>query len=109
MSSGIVMNGPTPIMFVMFSAVADRSPKRRESCRCSEIIVGAGRLIGFERHRKQILRDAQDDTARSSFAMLRMTAHCHPEEQATKDLLLVMRRVNHPRHQQLAQGLRAPM
>ena len=29
MSSGIVMNGPTPIMFVMLSAVACSRPKRR--------------------------------------------------------------------------------
>ena len=29
MSSGIVMNGPAPIMFVMFSAVAGSRPKRR--------------------------------------------------------------------------------
>src|SRR5258705_94883 len=29
MSSGIVMNGPIPIMFVMFSAVACSRPKRR--------------------------------------------------------------------------------
>ncbi len=29
MSSGIVMNGPTPIMFDMFSAVACKRPKRR--------------------------------------------------------------------------------
>src|SRR5690242_6626161 len=31
MSSGIVMNGPAPIMFVMFSAVADNRPNRRSS------------------------------------------------------------------------------
>ena len=29
MSNGIVMNGPIPIMFDMFSAVACRRPKRR--------------------------------------------------------------------------------
>src|ERR1051325_1225887 len=31
-SSGIVMNGPMPIMFDMFSAVAWSSPKRRSRC-----------------------------------------------------------------------------
>src|SRR5689334_22731117 len=35
MRSGIVMNGPAPIMFVMFSAVAESSPKRRWSRGCS--------------------------------------------------------------------------
>ena len=29
------MNGPTPIMLVMFSAVADTRPKRRWRCGCS--------------------------------------------------------------------------
>src|SRR5690348_17156225 len=32
MRSGIVMNGPTPIMFAMLSAVAGRRPKRRLRC-----------------------------------------------------------------------------
>src|SRR6185436_18271787 len=34
-SSGIVMNGPAPIMLVMLRAVAGRSVKRRVSCCCS--------------------------------------------------------------------------
>ena len=31
-NSGIVMNGPMPIMFDMFRAVACNMPKRRSSC-----------------------------------------------------------------------------
>jgi len=34
MSSGIVMNGPIPIMFVMLSAVACNKPKRRTKEGC---------------------------------------------------------------------------
>ena len=38
-SAGMVMNGPTPIMFVMFSAVACNRPKRRSRC---------GRSVGVD-------------------------------------------------------------
>src|SRR5205085_12167678 len=42
MISGIVMNGPTPIMSIMFSAVASRKPTSRIS---SEEGTGAGALL----------------------------------------------------------------
>src|SRR5262245_47723505 len=37
-SNGIVMNGPTPTILLMFRAVACRSPKRR--CKCGESFTG---------------------------------------------------------------------
>jgi hypothetical protein len=47
MSSGIVMNGPTPIMFVMFSAVAGRRLKRRISWGVSGgVVVSPGGIVG---------------------------------------------------------------
>ena len=42
MSSGIVMNGPTPIMLIMFSAVACSRPKRR----CRGAADGAVGVVG---------------------------------------------------------------
>src|SRR5688572_21831244 len=46
MSSGIVMNGPTPSMLVMFSAVAGRRLKRRGRCGCSGgVAVSAARDV----------------------------------------------------------------
>ena len=43
-SAGMVMNGPTPIMFVMFSAVAWSRPKRRSKCGSS---VGCDMRVGI--------------------------------------------------------------
>jgi hypothetical protein len=47
MSSGIVMNGPTPIMLVMFSAVAGRRLKRRGRPGCSSgVSVSRAGVVG---------------------------------------------------------------
>ena len=54
-SSGIVMNGPMPIMLIMFSAVACSSPKRR----CSGAADGAVDVVGVVMvgvHRSPVLR-----------------------------------------------------
>src|SRR5512138_3000079 len=48
MSSGIVMNGPAPIMFVMLSAVAGNRPKRRG--RGGGDDAGSGAVIGRTSH-----------------------------------------------------------
>src|ERR1044072_1609098 len=50
-NSGIVMNGPMPIMLVMFSAVASNNPKRRKRCGswfgCSVFILSVDDQIIF--------------------------------------------------------------
>ena len=49
-SKGIVMNGPTPIMLVMLSAVAWRSEKRRgRAVEVSELIGDNGDKINAEK------------------------------------------------------------
>src|SRR6266513_1448414 len=50
MSSGIVMNGPIPIMFVMFSAVACIKPKRRS------IGLPSGVETDTQRHRNRPIK-----------------------------------------------------
>ncbi len=57
MISGMVINGPTPIMSVMLSAVACASPMPRVS-------FAGGELSGFMPHAQQI--DVEADGARHS-------------------------------------------
>src|SRR5437867_3450799 len=47
MSAGIVMNGPMPIMFVMFSAVACTKPNRRSRCGCCSVPYVGGLFMEF--------------------------------------------------------------
>ena len=58
MSSGIVMNGPTPIMFVMLSAVAGRRLKRREVFRNSRPRGGGIGKEGIYNGMKKCISDA---------------------------------------------------
>src|SRR3954465_5886550 len=51
MRSGIVMNGPTPIMFVMLSAVAPSRPKRRGSRESLGVVIQRVRRGSGERIR----------------------------------------------------------
>ena len=63
MSSGIVMNGPAPIMFVMLSAVAGRRPNRRGR---GDDVTDSGSDIGRTSHRRKSCASRRRITSYSS-------------------------------------------